>query len=302
MGMLKHIGKLLAEGFEAFIADEALTRGAAIAFYAVTALAPVLYITALICGFIFGADVATGALAQELTHVAGPDGARLVHAAIRNSFDLSRGFWMNAVSALVLVVAASGLFGEMQASLNAIWKAKPQGSFLRRLARDRAASLVLVLALGFVLVGSTLCTAAITALGARIEYVLPLSALAAQAINLAISLSLTTILFAAIYRFLPDVDLEWRDVFIGAFGTAILFALGQAAIGIYLAKGGIALSYGKAGSLILVLLWVYYSSEIFLLGAEFTKVWATHHGSQKSKLAANIVRLPPVAPKRVARR
>lgn len=302
MGMLKHIWNLLAEGFEAFIADEALTRGAAIAFYAVTALAPVLYITALICGFIFGADVATGALAQELTHVAGPDGARLVHAAIRNSFDLSRGFWMNAVSALVLVVAASGLFGEMQASLNAIWKAKPQGSFLRRLARDRAASLVLVLALGFVLVGSTLCTAAITALGTRIEYVLPLSELAARTIDFALSLAITTVLFAAIFRFLPDVNLEWRDVFIGAAGTAILFALGQAAIGFYLARGTFALSYGKAGSLILLLLWVYYSSEIFLLGAEFTKVWAKHHGSQKNAPATNIVRLPPVQPKRVARR
>ncbi len=301
MGKLAHIRDLLSEGFEAFIADEALTRGAAIAFYAVTALAPVLYITALICGLVFGVDATTGALAQELTHVAGPDGARLVHAAIRNSFDLSRGFWMNAVSALVLVVAASGLFGEMQASLNAIWKAKPKGSFLRRLARDRAASLALVLALGFVLVGSTFCTAAITALGARIEYVLPLSALAAQAIDLVISLAITTILFAAIFRFLPDVDLEWRDVFIGAFGTAILFAIGQAAIGVYLAKGGAALSYGKAGSLILLLLWVYYSSEMFLLGAEFTKVWATHYGSQKNT-AANIVRLPPVQPKRVARR
>ncbi|HEY2071161.1 MAG TPA: YihY/virulence factor BrkB family protein [Rhizomicrobium sp.] len=283
MGKITHVWKLFLEGCEAFAADEALTRGAAIAFYAVTALAPVLYITALLSGLVFGQDAATGALAHELQHVAGPDGDRLVHAAIRNSFDLSQGIWVNVLSAVVLVVAASGLFGEMQSALNAIWKATPvpRRSIWRRIARDRAVSLLLVLALGFVLVGSTLCTAALDALGTRVEYVLPLGEMAARALAFVIGFVLTAVLFAAIYKVLPDLDLEWRDVGVGAVGTALLFQLGQFAIGLYLGQGHVAASYGRAGSLILLLLWVYYSSEIFLLGAEFTKVWAKYHGSQK---------------------
>jgi len=297
--MLAPIKNMVREGFGAFVDDEALTRGAAIAFYAVTALAPVLYITALICGLIFGRAATTGALARELTHVAGPDGARLVHGAIHNAFDLSRGIWPNILGAVVLVVAASGLFGEMQAALNAIWKAKPRGSFLRRLARDRATSLALVLAMGFVLVGSTLCTAAITALGSRVEYVLPVGEAAARVISYLLSLGLTAVLFAAIYKILPDVDLEWRDVAVGATGTAILFALGQLGIGFYLAMGSVGASYGKAGSLIVLLFWVYYSSEVFLLGAEFTKVWATRHGSQRPpETSANVVPLPRKAERR----
>jgi membrane protein len=199
---------------------------------------------------------------------------------------------MNLVGAVVLVVAASGLFGEMQAALNAIWKAPVTRGFWHRLARDRATSLALVLAMGFVLVGSTLCTAAITALGARVEYVLPMGEAAARALAYLVSLSLTAVLFAAIYKILPEVDLEWRDVAVGAVGTAILFAAGQAGIGVYLAMGSVGAAYGKAGSLILLLFWVYYSSEVFLLGAEFTKVWATRHGSQRAQAEpTNVVRL-----------
>ncbi|MGH6872832.1 MAG: YihY/virulence factor BrkB family protein [Rhizomicrobium sp.] len=289
---MRHIWDMLAEGAADFVADEALTRGAAIAFYAVTALAPVLYITALLSGLVFGRDAATSALAIEMRHVAGPDGGRLVHAAIDNAFDLSRGFWMNAVSAIVLLVAASGLFGEMQAALNAVWKATPRGAFWKRLVRDRAVSLLLVLVLGFLLVGSTLLNAALSAFGARIEYVLPLGEFTARALALLAGFGLTALLFAAIYKMLPDLHLEWRDVGVGAVGTAVLFELGQVAIAFYLGRGGLATSYGRAGSLILLLLWVYYSSEVFLLDAEFTKVWATRHGSMRRKFAANVLRLP----------
>jgi membrane protein len=283
--MAAHLWKLFKEGVEAFIADEALSRGAAIAFYAVTALAPVLYISALLAGLVFGRQAASGALASYLTRAAGPDGAKLVHAAVTNSLSSQRGFWPNVLGAAILVVTASGLFGEMQTALNAVWRVPSRGSIFARILRDRALSLVLVIALGFLLVGSVLATAAIAALGTRIALVLPVGALLASLLNFAISFALVAGLFAAIYKILPDKELQWRDVLVGAFGTAVLFELGQSAIGFYLGRSTIGTAYGAAGSLILLLLWVYYSAQVFLLGAEFTKVWSIHHGSQKDNPA-----------------
>ena len=283
--MPAHLWKLFKEGIAAFIADEALSRGAAIAFYAVTALAPVLYISAMIAGLVFGRKTAGGALADSLSRAAGPDGAKLVQAALRKSFAGHGGFWPNVLGAAVLVVTASGLFGEMQAALNAVWRVPSQGSLVTRILRDRALSLALVIALGFLLVGSVLVTAAIAGLGTRIALILPVGAALAGGLNFAISFLLITALFAAIYKVLPEKELQWRDVAVGAFGTAVLFELGQVALGFYLGRSAIGSAYGAAGSLILLLLWVYYSAQIFLLGAEFTKVWSIHHGSQKNNAA-----------------
>ncbi len=283
--MAAHLWKLFKEGIAAFIADEALSRGAAIAFYAVTALAPVLYICGMLAGLVFGQEAASGALAYYLTRAAGPDGAKLVHAALRNSLSSHNGFWPNVLGAAVLVLTASGLFGEMQTSLNAIWRVPSKGSLLRRIVRDRALSLILVIALGLLLVGSVLATAAIATLGTRVALVLPIGAALATGLNFAISFALVTALFAAIYKVLPDKDLQWRDVAAGAFGTAVLFELGQSAIGFYLGRSTIGSGYGPAGSLIVLLIWIYYTAQVFLLGAEFTKVWSIHHGSQKDNAA-----------------
>ncbi|HEX3675120.1 MAG TPA: YihY/virulence factor BrkB family protein [Rhizomicrobium sp.] len=279
--MPAHLWKLFREGVGAFIADEALSRGAAIAFYAVTALAPVLYISAMLAGLVFGRKAASGALATYLTRAAGPDGAKLVHAAVSNSISSHRGFWPNVLGACILVLTASGLFGEMQTALNAVWRVPSKGSLFARILRDRALSLVLVIALGFLLVGSVLATAAIAALGTRVALVLPFGPALASLLNFAISFALIAGLFAALYKVLPEKHLEWRDVIVGAVGTAVLFELGQSAIGFYLGRSTIGSAYGAAGSLILLLLWIYYSAQIFLLGAEFTKVWSLHHGSQR---------------------
>jgi membrane protein len=279
--MIAHLWKLFREGVEAFISDEGLSRGAAIAFYAVTALAPVLYISALLAGLVFGREAASGALASFLTQAAGPDGAKLVRTAVTNSLSSQRGLWPNLLGAAVLLVTASGLFGEMQAALNAVWRVPSRGSLVARILRDRALSLALVIAMGFLLVGSVLITAAIASLGTRIALMLPVGAALAAVINFAISFTLVTALFAAIYKVLPDKTLQWRDVTVGALGTAVLFELGQVALGFYLGRSSIGSAYGAAGSLILLLLWIYYSAQIFLLGAEFTKVWSLYHGSQK---------------------
>ncbi|HXL99346.1 MAG TPA: YihY/virulence factor BrkB family protein [Rhizomicrobium sp.] len=273
--------KLLKEGLEAFIVDEALSRGAAIAFYAVTALAPALYISAMIAGFVFGPDAATSALTYYLTRAAGPDAVKLVHTALRNTLLTTGGFWPNLLGVAILLVTASGLFGEMQSALNAVWRVPSHRSLLFRIVRDRAASLALVLAFGFLLVATVLVTAAITTLGGRVALVLPIGSVFAAALNFAISFILIALLFAAIYKVLPDKALLWRDVAAGALGTAALFELGQTALGFYLGHTAIGSAYGAAGSLVLLLLWVYYSAQIFLLGAEFTKVWSHHYGSQQ---------------------
>lgn len=279
--MVAHLWKLLKEGLDAFGEDDALSRGAAIAFYAVTAMAPVLYILALIAGLVFGHEAASSALTYQLVRLVGPDGAKLVHAALRNSFGAERGWWANIAGAAILVLTASGLFGEIQSALNAIWRTQPSGTFFSRLLRDRALSLALVLTLGLLLVASVLSTAAIAALGSRIESLLPMGVALAAVLNVVISFALTALLFAAIYKILPDRPLEWHDVGIGAAGTALLFLAGQMAIGLYLGRSTVGSAYGAAGSLILLLLWIYYSAQVFLLGAEFTKVYACHHGSQQ---------------------
>jgi membrane protein len=279
--MVAHLWKLLKEGLEAFGEDDALSRGAAIAFYAVTAMAPVLYILALIAGLVFGHEAASSALTYQLVRLVGPDGAKLVHAALRNSFGAERGWWANIAGAAILVLTASGLFGEIQSALNVIWRTQPAGTFFSRLLRDRALSLALVLTLGLLLVASVLSTAAIAALGSRIESLLPMGVALAAILNVVISFALTALLFAAIYKILPDRPLEWHDVGIGAAGTALLFLAGQMAIGFYLGRSTVGSAYGAAGSLILLLLWIYYSAQVFLLGAEFTKVYACHHGSQQ---------------------
>lgn len=277
---VRHIWKLLKEGVENFIADEALSRGAAIAFYAVTALAPVLYIAAVIAGFVFGREAARTAIAHEVAHLVGRNAAHLLYSALHNSSHPDEtGLWANIVGIVVLIVTASGMFGEMQSSLNVIWRAEPKTAVWWQIVRGRTVSLGLVLALGFLLLTSMVMSALIHALGANIGYVLPIGVAFAHLLNFAISFVLLSMLLAAIYRVLPDCKIEWRDVMVGAIGTTILFNIGEFFIGLYLGSRVIGYRYGAASGLILLLVWIYYTAQIFLLGAEFTHVWSKYHGS-----------------------
>jgi membrane protein len=284
---MRELWTLLKEGVIAFDEDEALSRGAAIAFYAVTALAPVLYIAASVAGLVFGREAAGTAIAHEIGHLIGPNASKILYAAIHNSEDPNTsGFWANVASVLLLIVTASGVFGEMQAALNKIWRAQPETTVWWRMARGRLVSVGLVLALAFLLLISLVMSAAIHALGERIDAVLPVGATLALILNFAISFVLIAFLLAAIYRVLPDCDIEWRDVMIGAIGTTILFNAGEYLIGVYLASSTVASRYGAAGGVLVLLLWVYYTAQIFLLGAEFTRVWSKHHGSLRDDRAA----------------
>ena len=283
--MFREAWSLLKKGVEAFIDDDALTYGAAIAFYVITAFAPVLYIAATIAGMVFGWDAATSALRYQIARLVGPDGAALVHAALHNTLVNRHGFWPNLLGFVLLILTASGVFGEMQTALNTFWKARPRFT-VWEFVRTRLLSLGLVLALGFLLLISLVLNTLVTALGDRIEYVLPIGKALAEVLNFAVSFGLIALLFAAIYKVIPDVELEWGDVIAGALGTAALFLGGEYLIALYLGSGLVGYRYGAAGGLFVLLLWIYYTAQVFLLGAEFTKVYASRRGSQTDQPVA----------------
>jgi membrane protein len=273
--MFGRIWRLLRDSVQAFIVDDALSRGASISFYTITSIGPVLFIVVAIAGLVFGEDAARGAIASQLSELMGRASADLVQTALQSASGKSSGILASVVGAITLLITASGVFGEMQSALNAIWKAQPKGTTVSRLMRARAASLGLVAALGFLLLVSLVISAILSGLSSYINAVLPFGALILQILNFVISFALISVLFAAIYKVLPDVKLYWADVLVGAVITALLFNVGKFLIGLYLSHSAVASSYGAAGALIIVMLWIYYSAQIFLLGAEFTKIYAS---------------------------
>ena len=277
--MFGRIWRLLRDSVEAFIADDALIRGASISFYTVTSIGPVLFIVVAIAGLAFGEDAARGAIAGQLTGLMGSASADLVQTVVQSASGKSSGILASAVGAATLLITASGVFGEMQSALNAIWKVQPQGTTVSRLVRARATSLGLVAALGFLLLVSLVISAILSGFSSYINAVLPSGALILEVLDFVISFTLISVLFAAIYKVLPDVALSWHDVLVGAVITALLFTVGKFLIGLYLGHSAVASSYGAAGALIIVLLWIYYSVQIFLLGAEFTKIYASRRGT-----------------------
>ena len=261
-----------------FIDDSALSRGAAIAYYTLFSLAPILVIVIAIAGFVFGQDAATGALVGQLRGLMGQQGADLVQSMVKGASNKHAGTVATVIGIVTLIVTSTGVFSELQADLNAIWKAQPPTS-VSAIVKTRALGLGLVAALGFLLLVSLVVSAALAALSTYANRVFPGAAVLFQIANFIISFVLIAALFAAIYKVLPDKSLAWRDVGVGAVATALLFTIGKFLIGLYVGSSAVASSYGAAGTAIVLLLWIYYSAEIFLLGAEFTKIYARHHGS-----------------------
>jgi membrane protein len=272
----------LKETVLAFIDDEALSRGAAIAFYTVTSIAPVLLIVIAIAGLVFGRDAAENAIIEQLSGLMGQQTAEVLQAAVANAASKTSGIWATLIGIATLIVTASGVFGEMQTALNVIWKAEPKGTTVSRLIRARAASLGLVVVLGFLLMVSLVVSTALTAFGDYLNAILPFGKIILTVLNGVLSILLISFLFAAIYKVLPDRDLQWRDVAVGAVATATLFTIGKSLISWYIGSSAVASSFGAAGALIVLLLWVYYSAQIFLLGAEFTKIYANTRGSKQN--------------------
>jgi len=276
---------MLVDTTLSFIDDEALSRGAAIAFYAITSLAPVLLIVIAVAGLVFGQETAQNAISGQFSALMGKQAADLLESVIASASAESSGVLATIVGMVTLIATASGVFGEMQAALNTIWKTRSRGTILSRLVRARIASLGLVGALGFLLIVSLAVSAGLTAFANHLD-TLPVGALFLSVLNFAISLLLFAVLFGAIYKVLPDRTLQWKDVVVGALMTSVLFNLGKTVIGWYLGSSAVASSYGAAGGLIVLLLWVYYSAQIFLFGAEFTKIYANAHGSKRKRPVA----------------
>ena len=279
-GMISAAWKILKDSLFAFIEDEALSRGAAISFYSVTSLAPVLLIVIAIAGLIFGTEAAANAISAQFSTLMGKQTADVLQSIIASAGDKSSSIIATTIGLMALIATASGVFGEMQTALNSIWKTKSQATTISSLIRARIVSLGLVGALGFLLLVSLVVSAGLTALQNYLS-VLPTGRVMVSVVNFCVSLVLLAILFGAIYKVLPDRNLLWRDVIVGALITSLLFNVGKSLIGWYIGSSAIASSYGAAGGLIVLLLWIYYSAQIFLFGAEITKAYANIHGSKR---------------------
>ena len=264
----------LKSAVEGYIAHGALSRGAAIAFYVVTSLAPVLLIVVAVAGIVCGQDAVRGSLVQQLGGLFGEQGGDLIQTMLASSSDKKSGATASVLGALAVLITASGVFSEMQAGLNQAWQAKAPDQPALLLLRARAASLGLVAALGFLLIVSLAASTALAALGSYLNSLTSFAPLLLSGLNTLISLGLFTLLFAAIYKVLPDTPISWREVGIGALLTAALFTVGKSLIGWYLGTTAASSGYGAAGALVLVLLWAYYCAQIFLFGAELTRAIA----------------------------
>jgi membrane protein len=274
--------QMAKEGLAGFLDDNALTRGAAIAFYAVTAIAPVLFITTAIAGAVLGPHAASGAVRAQLRQIMTPESANLVQFAIVHAARAHHTVLGGLLGVTALVITASGVFTEMEDALNVIWKAPRKESYLHQLLRGRILSLVLVVALGFLLILSMIVASGIGQVGRFLDHYTSLSHLVIGVMDFTLSFVLLSLLFAAIYKLLPNTRLYWRDVLAGACGTALLFQAGQALIGFYLTTFITANIYGAAAGVIVLLIWVYYAAMVFLLGAEFTRVWTRHCGRHRN--------------------
>ena len=292
--MLGSTWTLIKATVNGYIDDNALSRGAAIAYYTVFSLAPMLVIIVAIAGLVFGPTAAQGALSYQLEGLLGHDAAIAVQGMVSSAWRSRSGALATVIGLVTLLLTATGVFGEMQAALNAIWRAEPTGTTVGRLLRARAASLGLVATLGFLMMVSLVISAAIAAVQTYVGGLIPEVAVLIKVLNFAISLAMITVLFAAIYKILPDRPLQWRDVMVGAVVTALLFDIGKTLIGLYIGSTAVASSFGAAGALAIILVWVYYSSQIFLLGAEFTRAWSELHGSRRDKAA--LADASPTAP------
>ena len=265
--------------------DRAMSLGASISFFTFFSLAPMLLAAISVAGLLFGRQAAQGAVVAELGGLAGDDAAQAIDAMIANVSDFGSGGIGTAIGALTFLILATGAFVEIQDSLNLIWKAKPPHTGIRAFLRTRVLSLALVIGIGFLLLVSLLLDAAIGAAGTYLEASFPGAATVLGVLNSVVALVMSTLLFAAIFKVLPAVDLAWQDVWIGALVTGLAFTLGKVLIGLYIGRSGVASTFGAAASIITILLWIYYSSLILLFGAEFTKAYAETRGSRKGRPA-----------------
>lgn len=269
--------------------DYASSMGAAIAFYTVFSIAPLLIIVIAVAGFMWGEDAVHGEVIRQLGAMVGEDGARSVETMIRSADRPAQGITATIVSVVLLMVGATRVFAELQSALDRIWQVPSleRTAGWWRMLRARLLSLGLVLGLGFLMLVSLIVSAGLAALNEWTVGLFPGWELVMQAVNGLASFAISIILFAAIFKYMPQATIAWRDVWIGAVVTAVLFEIGKILFGLYVGKSAMVSSLTAAGSLVVVLIWVYFAAQVFLLGAEFTWFYANQHGSRRDSESAS---------------
>jgi membrane protein len=273
---------LLKQSVNAWIEDYASSMGAALAYYTLFSLAPLLLLVISIAGVVFGQEAAQGQIVAQLGGLVGQEGATAIQGLLKSASEPAKSTLASIVSIVTLTVGATSIFAELQSDLDRIWRApevsKPSGIW--GLVSTRLLSFGLIVSLGFLLLVSLVVSAALAALGTWWGSWFGGWAITLQVVNQIVSFVFTTALFALMYRILPSVRVVWQDVWHGAIATSALFTVGKFAIGMYLGKAGVASGFGAAGSIVVMLVWVFYSAQIFLLGAEFTWIYSHSHGSK----------------------
>jgi membrane protein len=272
---------MLKETFSEWSEDKASRLAAALAYYTVFSIAPIILIVVAVAGLAFGQEAAQGQIDRQLQSLMGNTGAQAIQQMVAHGREHGAGVIATILGLAALIFGASGTFAELKDSLNTIWEVQPKaGSGILKTIRDRFLSFTMVLGIGFLLLVSLVLSAALAAFGHYLSGLMPGMAAISMALNFFIAFAIITLLFAMMFKILPDVEIAWKDVWVGAAVTAFLFTIGKLAIGLYLGRGAFSSSYGAAGALIIVLLWVYYSAQILFFGAEFTQVYARRYGSR----------------------
>jgi membrane protein len=275
---------LLKRAFADFQADSAARLGASLAYYTLFSLAPLLLAAIAIAGLFFGQSAAEGRLVGELEGVVGEAGAQAVRELLENARSKPAGVAATLVALVTLLVGASGVFLELKGALNTVWDVEnPPGGMLAML-RNRLAAFALVLAVGFLLLVALVVSAALSALGNLVGSYVETPKLVLELANTLVSFAVITLLFAMLFKFLPDTEVAWKDVWVGAAITSVLFAIGKFLIGLYLGRSSVTSAYGAAGSVVVLMLWVYYAGQIFYFGAELTQAYARGHDAARPKL------------------
>lgn len=283
--MISALPNLLKLTYQGWKTDNASRLAAALAYYTIFSLAPMLVIAIAVAGLIWERNAVQAAVMSQIGGLVGSQGSEFVAGLLEGASNPREGIAATIIGLITLLFGALGVFNALHAALNAIWDAKEEPTkgiwnSIRKVIVDRFLSFTMILGIGFMLLVSLVISTAISAFGTWIGGLFPFQEFILQIINLVISIGVITVFFALIFKVLPDADVAWRDVWIGAFFTAILFSIGKTLIGLYLGSSAVASSFGAAGSLVLLLLWIYYSAQILFFGAEFTQVYANQFGSR----------------------
>jgi membrane protein len=301
MSRLKTAWSLTKQTFSEWSDDKGGRLGAALSYYTVFSLAPLLLIVISVAGLVFGRTAAEGGLFSQLAGVVGPEAAHLIQSAVSKASQTKAGVLGTVIGVVALLAGATGVVIELQGALDTVWKVAPKPNRgIWGVVRTRLLSVAMILSLGFLLLVSLVISAALAALSGWLRAVFGDIAIVSWVIDAVVALAVISTLVALIYKILPDAEVAWRDVWVGAVATGILFMVGKYLIGLYVGKASVGSAFGAAGSLAVLLVWIYYSAQIVLLGAEFTRVYANRFGEKvrpsRQAIPAQRAAAPPPAP------